>query len=235
MTIMVNRMGGTIIVLVAVLALGSAPFALGQHAGAHGAGAPLAGGAHQHFDGRYSHNQYYYDRGHSVSRLPAGAQGEFHGRDGGRYFLHGGHWYHWDHGRWTVWGAPFGLFVPFLPFYFTTVWWDGLPYYYANDTYYLWSDDQRQYQVVAPPDGIESGGTPQAPTSSRLFVYPKNGQSAEQLDKDKYECHRWAASQSGFDPTVAGGGVSSDAIPEKRNGYFRSQAACLEDRGYTVK
>jgi hypothetical protein len=125
-------------------------------------------------------------------------------------------------------------FVPFLPFYFTTVWWDGVPYYYANDTYYLWSDDQRQYQVVAPPDGIESGGTPQAPASNQLFIYPKNGQSAEQQDKDKYECHRWAVSQSGFDPTVAGG-VPSDAIPEKRNGYFRSQAACLEGRGYTVK
>jgi len=57
----------------------------------------------------------------------------------------------------VVWGAPIGMFVPFLPFYFTTVCWDGIPYYYANDTYYLWNDSQRQYQVVAPPDGIESG------------------------------------------------------------------------------
>jgi len=32
------------------------------------------------------------------------------------------------------------------------------------------------------------------------FLYPKKGQSAEQQDKDKYECHKWAVGQTGFDP-----------------------------------
>ena len=32
------------------------------------------------------------------------------------------------------------------------------------------------------------------------FLYPKKGQSAEQQDKDKYECHQWAVGQTGFDP-----------------------------------
>jgi hypothetical protein len=37
---------------------------------------------------------------------------------------------------------------------------------------------------------------------TRVYVYPTAGQSAEQLDRDRYECHLWAVSQSGFDPSV---------------------------------
>ena len=40
-------------------------------------------------------------------------------------------------------------------------------------------------------------GTLQA---SELFVYPAKGQSAEQQDKDKFECYNWAKNDSGFDP-----------------------------------
>lgn len=46
----------------------------------------------------------------------------------GRYWRHGGNWYRCDGRRWIVWGAPFGLFVPFLPWYYTTVWREGVPY-----------------------------------------------------------------------------------------------------------
>lgn len=131
-------------------------------------------------------------------------------------------------------GAPVGLYVPWLPPYFTTVWWNGIPYYYANDTYYVWDDAQQAYKVVSPPNGMETNGTTQAPASDQLFVYPKNGQSAEQQEKDRYECHRWAVDQTGFDPTVAGGGVTPEKAVEKRNDYFRAQVSCLEGRGYTV-
>ena len=134
-----------------------------------------------------------------------------------------------------MWGAPLGFYVPFLPPYFTTIWWGGVPYYYANDTYYLWDDEQRQYQVVAPPDGVESGATLQAPASDQLFVYPKSGQPAEQQAQDRYECHRWAVDNSGFDPTHADGGVAPEQAVGKRNEYFRAEVACLEGRGYTVK
>lgn len=34
-----------------------------------------------------------------------------------------------------------------------------------------------------------------------LYVYPAKGQSDEQLAKDRYECHRWAVQESGFDPS----------------------------------
>ena len=36
--------------------------------------------------------------------------------------------------------------------------------------------------------------------AQEAFIYPKNGQSAEQQEKDKYECYGWAKNNSGFDP-----------------------------------
>ena len=40
-----------------------------------------------------------------------------------------------------------------------------------------------------------------APAPQRVFVYPANGQSAEQTDRDRYECHIWAVQQTGVDPS----------------------------------
>ena len=36
-----------------------------------------------------------------------------------------------------------------------------------------------------------------------VIVYPAKGQSAEQTEKDKYECYQWAKGQTGFDPMAA--------------------------------
>jgi len=33
-----------------------------------------------------------------------------------------------------------------------------------------------------------------------LMVFPAQGQSEEQMEKDKFECYNWAKKQSGFDP-----------------------------------
>ena len=35
-----------------------------------------------------------------------------------------------------------------------------------------------------------------------LFIYPTKNQSAEQQDKDKWECRAWATKQTGFDPAA---------------------------------
>lgn len=230
-----NRWGH--LMLAGLLAAASGT-AIAQHEGAHGGAAPAphGGGAHQHLDARFGHNQYYYDRGYLVSRPPAGG-GEFHGADGNRYWYHGGNWYRWGGHGWVVWAAPYGLFVPFLPWYYTTVWWYGIPYYYANDTYYVWDDTQQAYEVVAPPDGLAAGGETQTqpPPSDRLFVYPKAGQSAEQQARDREECQHWASEQSGFNLTSATGGVPADQFVQKRNDFFRAQVSCLEGRGYTVR
>jgi uncharacterized protein YcfJ len=37
-----------------------------------------------------------------------------------------------------------------------------------------------------------------------LYVYPAKGQSDQQLSNDRYECHRWAVNETGFDPTDLG-------------------------------
>lgn len=34
-----------------------------------------------------------------------------------------------------------------------------------------------------------------------LFIYPSQGQSQDQQDRDRFECHNWASQQTGFDPT----------------------------------
>ena len=36
-----------------------------------------------------------------------------------------------------------------------------------------------------------------------MVVYPAKGQSAEQQQKDEFECHQWAVQQTGYDPTRA--------------------------------
>lgn len=38
--------------------------------------------------------------------------------------------------------------------------------------------------------------------SADLFIYPNMGQYPEQQRRDRYECHVWAAQQSGFDPST---------------------------------
>ncbi len=39
-----------------------------------------------------------------------------------------------------------------------------------------------------------------AHAQTSLYIYPKSGQSKEQMSKDKGECGQWAIEQSGFDP-----------------------------------
>ena len=171
-----------------------------------------------------------------ASATPAFAQhggyGGWHGGYG--YGWHGG--YGWRGGFWGPWGwglagLGVGLYFATLPAYYSTYWWGGVPYYYAGDTYYRWNAGVGKYETVAPPPGIQNPGGTQAAAASNLIVYPKNGQNEEQLGKDKFECHRWAVGQTGFDPTQFGGG----AAPGNRADYLRAQAACLEERGYSVK
>ena len=89
--------------------------------------------------------------------------------------------------------------------------------------------------MVDPPAGIEKAGTTDAPQSDEIFVYPRNGQSADQQARDRYECHRSAVEQTGFDPTISGGGVPAESAGGKRSDYLRAQAGCLDARGYSVR
>lgn len=220
-------------VMVALLLALAAPGAVLAEGRSYGRANEHRGSAHEHFDTRFSHNHSYYDRGYSVRERPRIGYAIDRGRD--HFWYDRGQWYRHSGVSWVVVGAPIGAFVSVLPPFYTSVWFGGVPYYYANDTYYTWSGDRHEYEVVAPPADIDSGGTTQPPASDAIFIYPKNGQSSEQQARDKYECHHSAVEQTGYDPTQAGGGVSPEVARGKRADYFRADAACLDARGYSVR
>jgi hypothetical protein len=189
-----------------------------------------------HFDHRFGHDHYYPERGFYARDLPRDRVVVTGPR--GRYWYSSGVWYSYGPRGYVVIGAPVGVFVPVLPPYYNTVWVAGVPYYYANDTYYVWRDSSQQYEVVDPPaEGSASTDAPPPPPSPTgdVFIYPRNGQSDDQQARDKYECHKWAQNESGFDPTQASGGVPPDQANAKRAAYERAMGACLEGRGYSVK
>jgi hypothetical protein len=75
-------------------------------------------------------------------------------------------------------------------------------------------------QVAAPPAATvaQAGG-------DQLFVYPRQGQTTEQQNRDRAECNSWAAGQTGRAPSGAGMDPN----------FVRALSACLDGRGYTVK
>lgn len=123
------------------------------------------------------------------------------------------------------------MYFATLPLYYSTYWWDGVPYYYADNNYYRWNGSVNQYETVGPPPGLQNQAGGQSPGISDLIAYPKNGQSQDQQGKDKFECHKWAVGQTGFDPTEPAGATAVGKRPD----YLRAQAACLEGRGYSVE
>ncbi|MGA2397689.1 MAG: glycine zipper family protein [Steroidobacteraceae bacterium] len=63
---------------------------------------------------------------------------------------------------------------------------------------------------VTPPPRTVLVQPPPPPPPQKIFVYPANGQSPEQTDRDRYECHMWAVQQTGVDPS------RPDASPYER-------------------
>ena len=87
-------------------------------------------------------------------------------------------------------------------FYYDTYWWDGVPYYYADDVYYQWNGDAGAYETVQPPSGLANEVAAQQPAVRDLYMYPKSGQTAEQQGEDRAACHKWAATQPDSIPTM---------------------------------
>jgi hypothetical protein len=183
------------------------------------------------YDTRYNHDHYYLPHGHQVAYVPHGAVSLHYG--GSPYYFHGGIWYRPYGYHYAVVAPPFGLVVPFLPPFYTTIWVHGAPYYYANDVYYAWHSDEHGYVVTRPPNEAEV--STDAHVNNDLFIYPKNGQSEQQQSTDRFECHSWANKETSYDPSLPGGGVQDKEANDKRASYFRAMTACLEGRGYSVK
>lgn len=184
---------------------------------------------HRGWDNRYHHNRYYPARGHYVSSLPHGHHTYYH--HGSPYYFWEGAWYRPYGAYFSVIAPPIGLVIPILPPYYTTLWVGGLPYYYANETYYTYNPSGG-YVVTDPPKNEVSEAPPAA---EWLYSYPSRGQSEQQQADDRYACHRWALGQTGYDPTLPLGGVQESQSTQKRSDYQRALGACLEGRGYSVK
>jgi hypothetical protein len=195
-------------------------------------------------DSRYHHDHYYPPVGHEFRVLPPSPFVAVYGDS--RFYFSAGVWYRPFRGAFVVAAPPFGIVIPVLPPYYTQVWMGGIPYYYANNIYYMQLPDG--YVVVPRPsrDGVmappptanrvtelgpancPSNAAPppvagpavtQASTAA-LFVYPRQGQSIAQQNKDRSQCDGWAASQ---------------ASPDNSIDYQRALSACMDGRGYTVK
>jgi len=51
-----------------------------------------------------------------------------------------------------------------------------------------------------PPRAVRVPPPPQPSTD--VYSYPTQGQTPEQQDRDRYECHEWAVKQTNFDPSA---------------------------------
>ena len=182
-------------------------------------------------DKRYDHNRAYPREGRIIPTLPQ-RRHPIHYRDR-NYFYLGGVWYLPSGPGYTVVRPPIGIVVPILPPFYTTVWLGGLPYYYANDVYYLWRPDLNAYQVTEPPAVTEQAQP--AYTADQIFIYPKQGQSEQQQADDRYACHHWGVEKSGYDPTQPPTSVSTSALNRLREDYQRAMKTCLEGKGYSVQ
>lgn len=170
---------------------------------------------------------YYYPFGFELEVLPSTYVRFYIG--GLAYYYHAGIYYRPYRSGYIVVAAPIGAFVTSLPDGFIAFSIGLATYYYLNNTYYIWDDAREGYVVVEKPKGAEDAIA--KATRGRLVVYPNKGQSEDQQAKDRYECHRWAVSESGFDPTLE----ENEYSPKDNDVYRRALAACLEGRDYTVK
>jgi hypothetical protein len=129
----------------------------------------------------------------------------------------GGHW-----GWWAPWAVIGGAAVLAAPYYYA-------PYYspyYASPTVIIREQ---------PPVYFQPAPSVTPPSTERIFVYPRQGQSEELQAKDRYECHSWAVSQTHYDPTQPASGMSAAQLNQMRADYQRAMGACLDGRGYTMK
>ncbi len=139
---------------------------------------------HWVFDDRFHHNHYYPSVGYSLSVLPAGNTAITF-RDG-RFFFRAGVWYQRSGPGYVVVRPPLGIVVPVLPPAYTTVWSAGMPYYYANDVYYV-EKPGSGYVVAEPPMEASAAPAP-VPAPAPRALPPSAPQVAPAAPASWYYC-----------------------------------------------
>lgn len=54
--------------------------------------------------------------------------------------------------------------------------------------------------------------------AQELYIYPAQGQSQDQMDKDKFECYNWAKNDTGFDPMALPTTTTAPPSGQKKSG-----------------
>jgi hypothetical protein len=200
-------------------------------------------------DSRYHHDHYYPPRGHEFRVLPPGyfvrvyGGNRFYFSEGVWYRPFAGGFIVAD----PPIGIAIPLrpayytqvWVGGIPYYYA-----NNVYYMQRPEGYVVVPPPSGTVVTAPPPGNggvnelgpvggialpPAAGTVNSPPASvaatqsdanRLFLYPRQGQSAEQQNRDRSECNSWATNQ---------------ANPANQADFQRALSACLDGRGYTVK
>lgn len=195
-------------------------------------GGPRGGPGWQGYWGpRYGVPKHYPAPGRMVPAVPRS-----------RVVVWGGVNYHWGGGVWyRPWGPgfmvvtpPMGVVVPVLPPAYVVRSIGATTYYLSNDVYYTANPAGSGYIVAAPPEGETYASQGAVPAGERIFVYPRDGQSTDRQDRDRFDCHEWAMGQSGFDPMQPQSG-SNHEVDARRSDYNRAFGACMDGRGYTVR
>ncbi len=169
--------------------------------------------------------------GHGGAGSHGGQGGGYRGGHGG-YRSYGGHggYGHRGYGGYGHRGYGWGAAPLFLGALGLGL---GLSAYYGSPAYaaypdYVYVEPQPVWRTepplaaLAPPPAPAPGSSTQAQAALvDPVIYPRSGQSAAQLDKDRHECVQWAAAQP---RALADASV-----------YQRAILACMDGRGYTLR
>ena len=139
------------------------------------------------------------------------AQAQSHGFHGGGWHggYHGGYYGGWGWGPWLGLGLGLGLAAP-LYYDQPGVVYVNPPLYYPPATVY--ATPAPAYATPAPAAA--------APAADPIF-YPRNGQTAAQVEADRQACNRWATSQP--------------RAMDDASVFQRATLACMDGRGYTAR
>lgn len=169
-----------------------------------------------------------YRPGQIVERFPGqNYRVPYRGQD---YFFSDGYWYRPQGPRYVVVQPPYGGRVRYLPDYAQRMWIGSSMFFLAAGTYYQWAENTQEYVVVNPPAQVPVSQSVPATSGYDVAAYPAQGQSPQQIAQDQYECKRWAAEQSRFDPAAA----TYAPAPEVVSVYRQNLANCFASRGYSV-
>ncbi|HXR20449.1 MAG TPA: hypothetical protein VN757_11005 [Steroidobacteraceae bacterium] len=179
------------------------------------------------------------------------------GRNGvGRNYARWGGGY-WGGRFWpgAYYGPGFAWFLPLLPLYYSTFWWQGVPYYYYNDIYYTWSPTADGYVATDPPPA--AAGSAPSPNDGSYYdegaaanadAAPAMAASAPQPIPPgafasgnggdhvyAYPANGQSEDQQSSDRMQCDQWAASQAASAGSPDYRRAVIACFQGRGYSAQ